>query len=57
MIDVNVETAARRINKARQLGLLTRPIKSKKNSPSGKSGGTLTPFCLEILNKDMGIEL
>jgi hypothetical protein len=57
MIDVNVETAARRINKARQLGLLTRPVKSKKNSPSGKSGGSLTPLCIEILNKDMGIEL
>lgn len=57
MIDVNVETAARRINKARQLGLLTRPMKSKKNSPAGKSSGTLTSQCIEILNKDMGIEI
>jgi hypothetical protein len=57
MLDVNVETAARRINKARQLGLLTRPITAKKNSPAGKSTGTLTQRCIEILNKDMGIEL
>jgi hypothetical protein len=57
MLEVNVETAARRINKARQLGLLTRPMTSKKNSPAGKSSGTLTLSCIEILNRDMGIEL
>ena len=57
MLDVNVETAARRVNKARQLKLLTRPLKVNKNSPSGKSSGSLTSRCIEILNEDMGIEL
>lgn len=43
-------SAARKVDKARQLGLLTRPTSTKKGAPSGKSGGVLTEKALEILN-------
>lgn len=50
LLEVDVKTAARRVDKARQLGLLTRPTKGKKGAPSGKSGGMITEKGLELLN-------
>ena len=50
LLEVDVKTAARRVDKARQLDLLTRPVRSKKGSPSGKSGGVITDKCADILN-------
>jgi hypothetical protein len=49
LLEVDVKTAARRVDKARQLGLLTRPTKGKKGAPAGKSGGMITEKCAEIL--------
>lgn len=50
LLEIDVKSAARKVDKARQLGLLTRPTSTKKGAPSGKSGGVLTEKALEILN-------
>lgn len=46
-LKIDRPTLARRIDNARQLNLLTRPISS--DGPSGKPGGTLTKKAMEIL--------
>lgn len=46
-LKVDKSVLARRVNKARQLGLLTRPIPNEKNA--GKAGGVLTDKGKEIL--------
>ena len=46
-LKVNRETVARRIDKARQLGLLTSPV--KKTLAAGKPGGTLTDEAKALL--------
>jgi hypothetical protein len=51
-LDIDRITLARRIDKARQLGLLTRPLRVG-NSP-GKPGGSLTPKALAILEIGIG---
>jgi len=48
-LEVDTKVAARRVDKARQLGLLTRPLSAKQGAPSGKSSGNLTDKCKEIL--------
>ena len=48
-LEVDVKVASRRVDKARQLGLLTRPLSAKLGAPSGKSSGNLTSKCEEIL--------
>ena len=48
-MDVDTKVASRRVDKARQLGLLTRPLSAKQGAPSGKSYGNLTDKCEEIL--------
>ena len=50
MLEIDSKAASRRVDKARQLGLLTRPSRPNKSVPAGKSGGTLTEKCKEILN-------
>ena len=47
--DVDAKVASRRVDKARQLGMLTRPFKAKHDAPTGKSSGNLTSKCEEIL--------
>jgi hypothetical protein len=51
-LNVAKSVLARRINKARQLGLLTRPIPNEKNA--GKAGGVLTEKGKAILG--LGVE-
>jgi hypothetical protein len=46
-LDVDRATVARRIDTARKLGLLNRPVSN--NGPSGKAGGTLTKRAYDIL--------
>jgi len=46
-LGIDRATLARRINKARELNLLTSPAKSGQSA--GKSGGSLTPKALSIL--------
>ncbi len=46
-LDVDRSTVARRIDTARKLGLLSRPMST--SGPSGKAGGTLTKRAYEIL--------
>jgi hypothetical protein len=46
-LEVDRATVARRIDTARKLGLLNRPVSN--NGPSGKAGGTLTKRAYEIL--------
>jgi hypothetical protein len=48
-LEVDVKVASRRVDKARQLGLLTRPFSAKHGAPAGKSSGNLTSKCEEIL--------
>lgn len=48
-LDVDTKVASRRVDKARQLKLLTRPLSAKQGAPSGKSSGNLTDKCEEIL--------
>ena len=48
-MDVDTKVASRRVDKARQLKLLTRPLSAKQGAPSGKSSGNLTDKCKEIL--------
>lgn len=49
-LDVDKSTVARRVDTARKLGLLHRPI--SENGPSGKAGGFLTKEAHEILFSD-----
>mgnify|MGYP002628591626 CR=1 FL=1 len=46
-LDVDRATVARRIDIARKLGLLSRPVSN--SGPSGKAGGTLTKRAYDIL--------
>lgn len=49
-LNVDKSTVARRVDTARKLGLLHRPI--SENGPSGKAGGVLTQEAHEILFSD-----
>ena len=49
-LNVDKSTVARRVDTARKLGLLHRPI--SENGPSGKAGGFLTKEAHEILFSD-----
>lgn len=51
-IKVDKSTAARRVDSARKLGLLSRPISG--SGPSGKPGGFLTAEAYEILFSERG---